>query len=80
MPDLDESEASMVAVVRDFVNREVRPKVRDLEQSDTYPEQLIERMKSLGIFRPRGAGAVGRSGSVGALLRRRHRGVGPAAG
>ncbi len=50
MPDLDESEASMVAVVSDFVNREVRPKVRDLEQSDTYPEQLIERMKSLGIF------------------------------
>jgi len=50
MPDLDESEASMVAVVRDFVNREVRPQVRDLEQSDTYPEQLIERMKSLGIF------------------------------
>jgi len=50
MPDLDESEASMVAVLRDFVNREVRPQVRDLEQSDTYPEQLIERMKSLGIF------------------------------
>jgi len=50
MPDLDESEASMVAVVGDFVNREVRPQVRDLEQSDTYPEQLIERMKSLGTF------------------------------
>ncbi len=50
MPDLDEHEAAMVAVVRDFVNREVRPAVRELEQSDTYPEQLIERMKSLGVF------------------------------
>ncbi len=50
MPDLDEHEAAMVAVVRDFVNREVRPAVRELEQSDTYPEQLIDRMKSLGVF------------------------------
>ena len=44
MPDLDQSEASMVAVVRDFVNREVRPQVRELEHADTYPKQLIERM------------------------------------
>jgi alkylation response protein AidB-like acyl-CoA dehydrogenase len=50
MPDLDEHEAAMVAVVRDFVNREVRPAVRELERADTYPEQLIERMKSLGVF------------------------------
>ena len=50
MPDLDNDEAAMVAVVRDFVNREVRPAVRELEQADTYPEQLIEHMKQLGIF------------------------------
>lgn len=50
MPDLDEHETAMVAVVRDFVDREVRPGVRELEQADTYPEQLIEQMKSLGIF------------------------------
>lgn len=50
MPDLDDHETAMVAVVRDFVDREVRPGVRELEQADTYPEQLIEQMKSLGIF------------------------------
>ncbi len=50
MPALDEDEAAMVAVVRDFVNREVRPAVRELEQADTYPERLVERMKQLGIF------------------------------
>ncbi len=50
MPDLDEHETAMVAVVRDFLNREVRPAARELEQADTYPEQLIERMKSLGVF------------------------------
>ncbi len=47
---LDDHEAAMVAVVRDFVNRDVRPVVRELEQADEYPEQLIKQMKSLGIF------------------------------
>lgn len=50
MLQLDDHEAAMVAVVRDFVNRDVRPVVRELEQADEYPEQLIKQMKSLGIF------------------------------
>ena len=50
MSDLNEHEAAMVAVVRDFVDRDVRPVVRELEQADTYPGQLIEDMKSLGVF------------------------------
>ncbi len=50
MLELDDHEAAMVAVVRDFVNRDVRPVVRELEQADEYPEQLIKQMKSLGIF------------------------------
>ena len=50
MLHLDEHETAMVAVVRDFVNRDVRPVVRELEQADEYPEQLIKQMKSLGIF------------------------------
>jgi len=50
MLHLDDHEAAMVAVVRDFVNRDVRPVVRELEQADEYPEQLIKQMKSLGIF------------------------------
>ena len=40
----------MVELVRDFVNREVRPVVRELEHANTYPEKLIEQMKQLGIF------------------------------
>jgi alkylation response protein AidB-like acyl-CoA dehydrogenase len=50
MPDLEQHEAEMVAVVRDFVNRDVRPAVRDLERGDIYPAELIERMKALGVF------------------------------
>ena len=48
--ELDEEETAIVGVVRDFVDREVRPVVRELEHADTYPERLIGQMKELGIF------------------------------
>jgi alkylation response protein AidB-like acyl-CoA dehydrogenase len=50
MDGLTEEEDAIVAVVREFVDREVRPVVRDLEHANTYPEKLIEQMKELGIF------------------------------
>ncbi|WP_050998426.1 acyl-CoA dehydrogenase family protein [Saccharomonospora marina] len=40
----------MVATVRDFVDREVRPVARELEHANTYPESLIEQMKAMGVF------------------------------
>ncbi|MGY1714778.1 acyl-CoA dehydrogenase family protein [Geodermatophilus sp. SYSU D01106] len=48
--DLDAEETAVVEVVRRFVDREVRPVVRELEHSDTYPEALIGRMRELGVF------------------------------
>ncbi len=48
MADRDDGE--ILALVRDFVDREVRPQARDLEAADAYPEQLIEQMKQLGFF------------------------------
>jgi len=47
---LPEDERFVVRTVRDFVDREVKPVVRELEHSDTYPEALIEEMKKLGVF------------------------------
>ncbi|MEU9450223.1 acyl-CoA dehydrogenase family protein [Streptomyces sp. NPDC048277] len=47
---LSEDEQFVVRTVRDFVDKAVRPVVRELEHADTYPEDLIERMKRLGIF------------------------------
>jgi len=46
----DQAVVAVVAVVREFVDREVRPVVRELEHDNTYPEKLIEQMKELGIF------------------------------
>ena len=48
--ELSEEEQAIVEVVREFVDQQVKPVVRELEHSNTYPEQLIEQMKQLGIF------------------------------
>ena len=50
MGELTEEEAAIVAVVSEFVDREVRPAVRELEHANAYPEKLIDQMKELGIF------------------------------
>jgi alkylation response protein AidB-like acyl-CoA dehydrogenase len=50
MDGLTEEETAIVAVVREFVDRDVRPVVRELEHANTYPEKLIDQMKELGIF------------------------------
>ncbi|GAW48958.1 MULTISPECIES: acyl-CoA dehydrogenase family protein [unclassified Nocardioides] len=48
--ELDDDETAIVDLVRTFVDREVKPVVKELEHANTYPEQLIEQMKELGIF------------------------------
>lgn len=50
MEDLRDEEAEFVRVVRQFVDRDVRPVARDLEHDNAYPEALIEQMKHLGVF------------------------------
>jgi alkylation response protein AidB-like acyl-CoA dehydrogenase len=47
---LSTEEQSVVDVVREFVERDVRPRVREMEHANTYPEKFIEQMKELGIF------------------------------
>jgi len=50
MDDLSEDESAIVMVVREFVDRQVKPVVKQLEHADTYPETLIEQMKHMGVF------------------------------
>src|ERR1700727_1416894 len=50
MDELSEEERAIVGLVRDFVDRDVRPVASELEHADTYPEKLIEQMKQLGIY------------------------------
>ncbi|MFI8589125.1 acyl-CoA dehydrogenase family protein [Dietzia maris] len=50
MPDLNDDEAYLVATVRRFIDREVKPSVREMEHANEYPERWIEQMKAIGIY------------------------------
>ncbi|WP_454231935.1 acyl-CoA dehydrogenase family protein [Mycolicibacterium fortuitum] len=50
MITLSAEEQAIVSTVRDFVDKQVRPVARELEHANTYPEELIETMKEMGIF------------------------------
>lgn len=47
---LSDEEAMLVETVREFVDKEVKPTVRDVEHANEYPEAWIEQMKRIGIY------------------------------
>jgi alkylation response protein AidB-like acyl-CoA dehydrogenase len=48
--ELGTEEQAVVDTVAEFVDREVKPVVAELEHANTYPEALIEQMKALGVY------------------------------
>ncbi|MGA1346228.1 MAG: acyl-CoA dehydrogenase family protein [Ilumatobacteraceae bacterium] len=48
--ELSPEEEMIVEAVASWVDREVRPLARDLEHGDTYPGDLIDQMKAMGVF------------------------------
>ncbi|BAX90568.1 acyl-CoA dehydrogenase family protein [Mycobacterium shigaense] len=47
---MTDEEALLVATVRAFVDREVKPTVREIEHANSYPEAWIDQMKQIGIY------------------------------
>jgi len=45
-----DEEDMLVATVRAFIDRDVKPTVREMEHANTYPEAWIEQMKRIGIY------------------------------
>ena len=45
-----EARSQIVALVRDFVRREVEPVAAELDREDRVPHDLIDQMKELGLF------------------------------
>jgi alkylation response protein AidB-like acyl-CoA dehydrogenase len=43
-------ERQMLDAISRWLERDVRPKVRDLEREDIYPDAMVEQMKELGLF------------------------------
>lgn len=50
MNSLDDDEAMLVDTVRAFIDRDVKPRVRDVEHANAYPEAWIEQMKHIGVY------------------------------
>ena len=50
MSSLTAEENQYVATVASFVDREVRPVARELEHTNTFPADLVARMRDLGVF------------------------------
>ena len=49
-PGLTDEEVMLVETVRSFIDREVKPSVREVEHANTYPEAWIDAMKQIGIY------------------------------
>jgi alkylation response protein AidB-like acyl-CoA dehydrogenase len=49
-PGTAEEAALLVDTVRTFIDRDVKPNVRETERANTYPEAWIEQMKHIGIY------------------------------
>lgn len=47
---LSDEETFLIQTVRAFVDREVKPTVREVEHANEYPERWIEQMKQIGIY------------------------------
>jgi alkylation response protein AidB-like acyl-CoA dehydrogenase len=50
MTGLSTEELAIIDMVRQFVDRQVRPVARELEHANAYPGHLIDQMKELGVF------------------------------
>ncbi len=48
--DLNAEETMLVETVRAFIDRDVRPTVREVEHANEYPHAWIEQMKRIGIY------------------------------
>ena len=50
MAELSDEETLLVQTVRAFIDRDVKPTVREVEHAGAYPEAWIEQMKRIGIY------------------------------
>ena len=47
---MTDEETMLVETVRAFINRDVKPTVREVEHANEYPEAWIEQMKRIGVY------------------------------
>ncbi|MGW6701576.1 acyl-CoA dehydrogenase family protein [Nocardia sp. NPDC055049] len=47
---LTEVQTEILATVRTFVDKEIIPVAQELEHTDTYPQDIVDRMAEMGLF------------------------------
>ena len=47
---LTDIQQDILATVRDFVDKEILPVATELEHSDTYPQDIVDGMREMGLF------------------------------
>ena len=53
MPDsamIEEQDTLILQTLEQFLERDVRPHVMELEHNDTWPEEIVYKMAELGLF------------------------------
>ncbi|MFQ5897431.1 MAG: acyl-CoA dehydrogenase family protein [Candidatus Methylomirabilia bacterium] len=68
---LADQDPQIVTLVREFVEKEVKPVASALEHDDIYPHDLVARMKELGLFGcliPKAFGGLGLTSTAYALV------------
>ncbi|MGZ4542172.1 MAG: acyl-CoA dehydrogenase family protein, partial [Mycobacteriaceae bacterium] len=48
--NLTEIQQEILSTVRTFVDKEIIPRAQELEHSDTYPQEIVDGMKDMGLF------------------------------
>ena len=47
---LTEIQTEIISTVRQFVEKEVIPNAAELERCDTYPQDIVDAMRDMGLF------------------------------
>ena len=47
---LTDFQRDILRTVRDFVDAEVLPVATELDHADAYPDQIVHRLRDLGVF------------------------------
>lgn len=48
--NLTEIQQEILSTVRTFVDKEIIPRAQELEHSDTYPQEIVDGMRDMGLF------------------------------
>ena len=61
---LTEFQTEILTAVKQFVDKEIIPNARELEHTDTYPQDIVDQMRQMGLFSlmiPQEYGGLGES-------------------